>query len=151
MLLFSKGTPKQNTAVRRDGSERTQLQCAKRFSRVLLFVMLWILALRILLIMGFSRQEYWSGLSFRSQLQCHSLNGICVLSRCIASDSVSLGTVVHQAPLSMESSRQEHWSGLPWPPPGGLPNPGTELALRMDSLLLSHQESLKWSVYFSNS
>ena len=66
MLLFSKGTPKQKTAVRRDGSERTQLQCAKRFSRVLLFVILRILALRILLIMGFSRQEYWNGLSFRS-------------------------------------------------------------------------------------
>ena len=24
----------------------------------------------------------------------------------------------------MEFSRQEHWSGLPFPPPGGLPNPG---------------------------
>ena len=22
--------------------------------------------------------------------------------------------------------RQEHWSGLPFPPPGDLPNPGTE-------------------------
>ena len=34
--------------------------------------------------------------------------------------------VAHQAPLSMGFSRQEYWSGLPYPPPGDLPNPGTE-------------------------
>ena len=26
----------------------------------------------------------------------------------------------------MESSRQEYWSGFPCPPPGDLPDPGTE-------------------------
>ena len=26
----------------------------------------------------------------------------------------------------MEFSRQEYWGGLPFPPPGGLPNPGIE-------------------------
>ena len=31
-----------------------------------------------------------------------------------------------QAPLSMGFPRQEYWSGLPFPPPGDLPNPGTE-------------------------
>ena len=35
-------------------------------------------------------------------------------------------TVAHQAPLSMGFSRQEYWSGSPCPPPGDLPNPGTE-------------------------
>ena len=35
-------------------------------------------------------------------------------------------TVAHQAPLSMGISRQEYWSGLQCPPPGDLPNPGTE-------------------------
>ena len=35
-------------------------------------------------------------------------------------------TVFHQAPLSMRFSRQECWSGLLCPPPGDLPNPGTE-------------------------
>ena len=35
-------------------------------------------------------------------------------------------TIAHQAPLSMEFSRQEYWSGLSFPPPGDLPNPGTE-------------------------
>ena len=46
-------------------------------------------------------------------------------------------TVVRQAPLSMEFSRQEYWSGLPFPSPGGLPNPGIESgspALQADSL-----------------
>ena len=33
---------------------------------------------------------------------------------------------VHHAPLSMEFSRQEYWGGLPFPPPGGLPDSGTE-------------------------
>ena len=56
----------------------------------------------------------------------------------------NLWTVAHQAPLSMRFSRQEYWSGLPFPPPGDLPDPGTELvsptspALQADSLLLSH-------------
>ena len=35
-------------------------------------------------------------------------------------------TVAHQAPLSMGFSRQEYWSGLPCPPPGDLPDPGTD-------------------------
>ena len=41
------------------------------------------------------------------------------------------------APLSMESSRQEYWSGLPFPPPGDLPDPGSEPGshgLQADSL-----------------
>ena len=39
---------------------------------------------------------------------------------------VTLWTVSHQAPLSMEFSRQEYWSGLPCPPPGNLSNSGFE-------------------------
>ena len=35
-------------------------------------------------------------------------------------------TVAVQAPLFMEFSRREYWSGLSFPPPGDLPNPGTE-------------------------
>ena len=60
---------------------------------------------------------------------------------------VTPGTVAHQAPLSVGFSRQEYWSGLPCPPPGDLPDPGTEPmsslapALQVDSLLLSHWES----------
>ena len=40
---------------------------------------------------------------------------------------VTLWTIACQAPLSMGLSRQEYWSGLPRPPPGDLPDPGTEL------------------------
>ena len=41
-------------------------------------------------------------------------------------DSVSLWTVVHQAPLSMGFSKLEYWSGLPFLTPGHLPDPGIE-------------------------
>ena len=35
-------------------------------------------------------------------------------------------TVACQASLSMGFSKQEYWSGLPFPTPGGLPDPGIE-------------------------
>ena len=38
----------------------------------------------------------------------------------------TLWTIACQAPLSMGFSRQEYWSGLLCPPPGDLPNLGTE-------------------------
>ena len=50
---------------------------------------------------------------------------------------MTLWTVAHQAPQSMEFSRQEYWSGLPFPSPGDLPNPGIEPgspALQADAL-----------------
>ena len=48
---------------------------------------------------------------------------------------VTLWTAAHQAPLSMGFSKQEHWSGLPFPPPGGLPDPGIKpTALRSPAL-----------------
>ena len=37
-------------------------------------------------------------------------------------------TVAHQAPLFMGFPRQEYWNGLPFPSPGGLPEPGIEPA-----------------------
>ena len=50
---------------------------------------------------------------------------------------VTPGTVVCQAPLSIDFSRQEYWNGLPFPSPEDLPGPGIELgsaALQADSL-----------------
>ena len=38
----------------------------------------------------------------------------------------ALYTVARQALLSMGVPRHEYWSGLPFPPPGHLPDPGTE-------------------------
>ena len=43
--------------------------------------------------------------------------------------------VAHQALLFMRFSRQEYWSGLPFPPPGGLPDPGIELVSIMSHAL----------------
>ena len=48
----------------------------------------------------------------------------------------TLCTVARQASLSMGFSRQEYWSGLPCPPPGDLPDPGTELLSLMSPALV---------------
>ena len=42
------------------------------------------------------------------------------------SDSATLWTVAHEAPLFVGFSRQEYWNGLPFPSPGDLPDPGIE-------------------------
>ena len=47
----------------------------------------------------------------------------------------TLWTVARQTLLSMGFSKQEYWSGLPCPPPGDLPNPGTELMSLMSPAL----------------
>ena len=44
-------------------------------------------------------------------------------------------TIVHQAPLLGGLSYQEYWSGLPFPLPGGLPDPGIEPVLPAASSL----------------
>ena len=52
---------------------------------------------------------------------------VCMRARSVRSNSLRpCGAVVRQAPLSMGFSRQECWSALPFPPPGDLPEPGTE-------------------------
>ena len=55
---------------------------------------------------------------------------VCTVSRECAQSCrlfVTLWTVALQAPLSLELSRQEYWSGLPFPSPGDLSDPATEL------------------------
>ena len=59
------------------------------------------------------------------------------ISPSVVSDSVTPGTVAHQAPLATGFSRQGYWSGLPFPSPGQLQDPGMEPgspALQADSL-----------------
>ena len=51
---------------------------------------------------------------------------LCMYS--VMSYSVTPWTVAHKAILLMEFSRREYWSGLPFPPPGGLPDPGIKPA-----------------------
>ena len=51
---------------------------------------------------------------------------VCARSLSCVQLFATLWTLACQSPLSMEFSRQEYWSGLPFPPPGDLPDPGTE-------------------------
>ena len=72
----------------------------------------------------------------------HCLQGVCVLSCSVMSDTATLWTVAHQTPLSREFSRQEYWSGLPF-----LPNPGIKSgspALQADSLLSEPPRTLNF-------
>ena len=57
---------------------------------------------------------------------------------------VTLWTVAHQAPLSMEFSKQKYWSGLPFPSPGGLPHPWIE-PLSLASPALTSGFFTSWS------
>ena len=59
--------------------------------------------------LGFSRQEYWSGLPFPSPMHA------CMLSRFSRVQlHATLWIAAHQAPLSTGFSRQEYWSGVPF-------------------------------------
>ena len=70
-----------------------------------------------------------------------------VFSLCMWSHSVMSNSLwAHEAPPTMAFSRQEYWSGLPFHSSGDLPDPGIETTspiLQVDSLLLSHQGSLR--------
>ena len=69
-----------------------------------------------------------------------------MLSFIVIPNSVTPWTVIHQVSLSMGFSRQEYWSGLSCPPPGDLPNPGTEArcsALQVDYFLSEPPEKPK--------
>jgi len=63
--------------------------------------------------MGFSRQEYWSGVPLPSPFFC-----LLLLSRFSrVRPCTTPKTAAHQASPSLGFSRQEHWSGLPFPSP----------------------------------
>ena len=80
---------------------------------------------------GAKAEAMGSGLSWEgstgscSVIRIYNVCVCAVLSYSIMSDSfVTPWTVACQAPLSMGFPRQEYWSGLPFPSPGGLPDPG---------------------------
>ena len=112
-----------------------------------LFATPWTVAHLASLSMGFSRQEYWSGLpcpspgdlldpgiELASFMSPAVAGGFFTTSATIVKAKslsrvrlfVTPWTVAYQASQSMEFSRQEYWSGLPFPSPGDLPNPGIE-------------------------
>ena len=132
----------------------------KSLSRVRLFVTPWTVAYQAPPSMEFSRQEYCSG------LPCPSLGDLpnpgiepgspflpCIkcamLSHSVMSDSVTLWTGVHQAPLSLGilQARILEWIAMPpRPPPGDLPNPEIESrspTLQVDSLPTETSEKPK--------
>ena len=130
---------------------------------VRLFATSWTAALQAPLSMGFSRQEYWSGLPFPSPGDLPN-PGIKPESPVLQADALSSeppGKLVHKPrlkilPVAMKikdpatksqhnqinklilKKKKEYWSGLPFPAPGDLPNPGIKPgspALQADSLL----------------
>ena len=53
---------------------------------------------------------------------------MCICAKLLQSCLTLCDPMDHSPPgfLSMGFSRQEYWNGLPCPPPGDLPDPGTE-------------------------
>ena len=102
---------------------------------------------------------HWSSLQktlecLVSTLELSELSHIsCVLSHvsCVRLFEI-LGTIAHQAPLSMGFSRQECWSGLPFPSPGGLPHPGIKLTSLTSPALAGgfFITSTTWEVLFTS-
>ena len=88
------------------------------FSSVRLSETPWTMARHAPPSMGFSRQEYWSGLPFPSPVIKYEVSEMREVK---SLSSVQLfatpWTAAHQAPLSVGFSRQEYWSGLPLPSP----------------------------------
>ena len=95
--------------------------------------------------MGFSRHEYWSGLSFPSPKESGKIIVILHINEKVKVKVIQLCPTLCdpidcslQAPPSMGFSRQEYRSGLPFPSLGDLPpDPGIELgspALQADAL-----------------
>ena len=109
----------------------------KSLSRVQLLATPWTTAYQAPPSMGFSRQEYWSGVPLPSQKGLYSQ---------VKWKSLSY-VWLFATPLtiqSMESSRPEYWSGQPFPSPGDLSqglNPGLQCC-RWILYQLSHKEAL---------
>ena len=118
----------------------------KSLSRVRHFATPWTVAYQAPPSMGFSRQEYQSGLPFPSpgDLPDPGIKpgpptlGACSLSCWTTREKGKVKslsrvqlfatpwTVAYQAPLSMGFSRQEYQSGLLFPSPGNLLDPRIE-------------------------
>ena len=140
----------------RQNNDKKKKVKVKSLSRVRLFAILWTVAHQALPSMGFSRQEYWSGLPFPSPGDLPNL-GIEPRSPVLEVDALTseplrkLPKRLHQLifcgcakslqlcptvgdPMDCSPpgssiqgfSRQEYWSGLPFPSPGDLPDPGIE-------------------------
>ena len=110
----------------------------------------WTAARQAPLSVGFSRQDYWSGLPFPSQgdlpdpeiesglLVSPALAGGFFITAPPRKPNFSPWTAANQAPLSLGFSRQEYWSGQPFPSPGVFPTQGSNPALLCGRQILYH-------------
>ena len=101
-----------------------------RFSHVQLYATPQTAAHQASPSLGFSRQEYCSGLPFPSLMHACMLSRFSRVLLC-----ATPWTRAHQDPLSMGFSRQKHWSGLPTPSPKVSLNP---TYLETSCVLLCH-------------
>ena len=85
----------------------------KSLSRVQPIATPWTAAYQAPPSMGFSRQEYWSGVPLPSLFFCLLLLLLSHFSRVRLCATPWIAA--HQAPPSMGFSRQEYWSGVPLP------------------------------------
>ena len=85
------------------------------FSRVRLLATPWTAAYQTPPSMGFSRQEYWSGVPLPSPPWVMLLLLLSHFSRVRL--LATPWTAAYQTPPSMGFSRQEYWSGVPLPSP----------------------------------
>ena len=95
------------------------------------FVISWTVTFQAPLSIGFSRQEYWSGLPCSSPRDLPDPGvWLCVKVKVKLLSLVwffaTPWTVDYHAPLSVGFSRQEYWSWLPFHSPGDPPDPGIE-------------------------
>ena len=117
-----------------------------RFSHVRLCATTWTAAHQAPPSLGFSSQEHWSGLPFPSPVHesekwkwSRSVVSTSdayhptekpkwgkVIQSCL---TVTLWTIAHQAPRSIEHPGQEYWSGLPFPSPVDLPDPRNQTSI----------------------
>ena len=124
-----------------------EAMCVSVAQSCLIFVTPWTVAHQAPLSIGFSRQEYFSGVPLPSPTReaIHSIYYViscCCYVECsvMLNSFVTSCTIAWQAPLFLGFSRQEHWSHLSFSSPGDLPDPGMEPmfpvspALQADSL-----------------
>ena len=97
----------------------------KSLNRIRLFMTPWTAAYQAPLSMGFSRQEYWSGVPL-------ILTKICCCCCLVTKSCLTLcntWTANCYGSLSMGFSRHDYWSGLPFPSPGIFPTQGLNSCL----------------------
>ena len=113
----------------------------KLLSRIRLLVTPRTAAHQAPLSMGFSRQEYWSGVP-SPWIWCYSVY-VCVLSGSVMSDSFRpFGLEPVRLLCPWDFSGKKYWSWFPFPSPGNLSDPGIEpVHCRQILDLLSHQGS----------